>query len=438
TREAFNALLKTMEEPPAHVKFILCTTEPHKVPATIQSRCQRFDFRTIAASSIAEHLRVILKEEKIKADDEVIFQIARLGNGSMRDALSVLDRLLAAGEKTLTSALLEQMLGLPSQKLVENLVQAIIDSDSAAALRSGAALLESGTTVELAMELLTERFRTMMVIAACGDDQELIDLSPEAREQAAAQAAHFDAAALVHMIALCDQVARNARNAASGRALFDATLVRLSLAEHLADIAALLRGAPVASASSSASASSGSKKKDRPEPSRGERGAMTATTVPSVPPSRATPSTPSAPSATPSPSSSSRAAVTEVKPAPASSSMHPWEAVEQAARKKPALQAKIEHVSCDGWDGKLLRLSLSADGASMVKWFRAHPNTLSDVVSDVMGRRIAVELSMPKDIATSVELTTAARAEALKDPVVQQAAELFDAALIDVQDEPAG
>ena len=95
TVQAFNALLKTMEEPPAHVKFILCTTEPHKVPATIQSRCQRFDFRNIPATKIAGHLRDVLAKESIAADDAAVMQVARLANGSMRDGLSLLDRLVA-------------------------------------------------------------------------------------------------------------------------------------------------------------------------------------------------------------------------------------------------------------------------------------------------------------------------------------------------------
>src|SRR5690606_23229671 len=113
---AFNALLKTMEEPPAHVKFILCTTEAHKVPATIQSRCQRFDFRNIATQRIAEHLAAVLEKEKIEADEQVVWQIARLGNGSMRDSLSLLDRLIATGVSPLTPETLEQMLGLPPQE----------------------------------------------------------------------------------------------------------------------------------------------------------------------------------------------------------------------------------------------------------------------------------------------------------------------------------
>src|SRR2546428_499476 len=82
---AINALLKTMEEPPEHVVFILCTTEAHRVPATIQSRCQRFDFRNIPTAEIAGHLKAVLKEESAKADDDLIHMVARLGNGSMRD-----------------------------------------------------------------------------------------------------------------------------------------------------------------------------------------------------------------------------------------------------------------------------------------------------------------------------------------------------------------
>ncbi|MCH7792968.1 MAG: DNA polymerase III subunit gamma/tau, partial [Planctomycetes bacterium] len=91
TTPAFNTLLKTMEEPPEHVKFILCTTEPQKVPATIQSRCQRFDFRTIATAKIAEHIGAVVKSEGLKAEPELLQAVARLGNGSMRDALSLLD-----------------------------------------------------------------------------------------------------------------------------------------------------------------------------------------------------------------------------------------------------------------------------------------------------------------------------------------------------------
>src|SRR4029078_2607356 len=99
---AFNALLKTLAEPPEHVKFIFATTDIHKVPATIISRCQRFDFKNIPTQRIAGHLKALVKQEGLKADDEALYRIARLGNGSMRDALSLLDRVLSLGEKQIT------------------------------------------------------------------------------------------------------------------------------------------------------------------------------------------------------------------------------------------------------------------------------------------------------------------------------------------------
>src|SRR5262249_47300267 len=142
----------------------------------------------------------------------------------------------------LSLELLEQMLGLPDHALINELVDAIIASDPKAALDRGAQLLVNGATVEQALELLTEHFRNLMVIATCGDDAELIDLSDENRRTAAAQAKHFDAPGIVHMIAICDAVARSARGSTASRALFDAALVRLASSQHFADIAGLLSG----------------------------------------------------------------------------------------------------------------------------------------------------------------------------------------------------
>ena len=147
TREAFNALLKTMEEPPPHVKFILCTTDPQKVPATIQSRCQRFDFRAIPTARIAAHLQDVLGREGVQADEDVVLTVASLGNGSMRDALSLLDRLLAANADALTMDVAREVLGLPATEVIDRLVQAVIDSDPAAGLAAGAELIAGGATV---------------------------------------------------------------------------------------------------------------------------------------------------------------------------------------------------------------------------------------------------------------------------------------------------
>lgn len=246
TRDAFNALLKTMEEPPGHVKFVLCTTEAHKVPATIQSRCQRFDFRNIPTAAIAEHLQSVLQQEKIEAEPDLVHQVARLGNGSMRDALSLLDRLIAAGQQPLTLATLEQMLGLPPREGVIKLIDALADGDVAAALKQADAVLTAGTAIEQMLAALTDRLHTLMLLAACGADTDLVDLPQEAKTQAAEQAVRFDAAGLSHMIALCENLARSLRASSAPRAMLDATMVRLALAEKMADVTALLAGAPAA------------------------------------------------------------------------------------------------------------------------------------------------------------------------------------------------
>ncbi|MFO0963486.1 MAG: DNA polymerase III subunit gamma/tau [Phycisphaerales bacterium] len=243
TTPAFNALLKTMEEPPAHVKFILCTTEPHKVPATIQSRCQRFDFRNITAPKIAAHLKAVLAKESIAAEDAAVMQVARLANGSMRDALSLLDRLVAASmDGRITAALLSEVLGIPDTALVGALVAAIGQGDPKAALERTGALLESGTSVEQALELLAERLRTLMLARVCGGESELLELADEARAEAARDAQAFDAAALAHMIAVCDAVLRAAKQSSSPRTLLDAAVVRLALAARFAPAEEVARG----------------------------------------------------------------------------------------------------------------------------------------------------------------------------------------------------
>ncbi len=242
TREAFNTLLKTMEEPPSHVKFVLCTTEPHKVPATIQSRCQRFDFRNITTAAIAGHLASVLEREKVEAETDLVHHVARLGNGSMRDALSLLDRLIATGEQPLTMTTLELMLGLPPREGVVKLIDALADGDVAAALTCVDRMLNNGTAQEQIIGALTDRLHELMLLAACGQKTTLVDLPDEARTQAAGQAARFDAAGLSHMIALCEGLSRSSRSSSAPRAMLDATVVRLALAEKMADVTALLSG----------------------------------------------------------------------------------------------------------------------------------------------------------------------------------------------------
>src|SRR3954466_604286 len=148
SKAAFNALLKTLEEPPEHVKFILGTTEAEKVLQTILSRCQRYDFRNIPTREIAGHLKEICKQEKISADDDALLLVAKAGAGSMRDALSLLDRLLSIGEKKLTTDLIEHLLGLPRAQLIFDLGQAIGEGNVKEVMRQSGEMLARGLSAD--------------------------------------------------------------------------------------------------------------------------------------------------------------------------------------------------------------------------------------------------------------------------------------------------
>lgn len=252
--QAFNALLKTMEEPPEHVKFILCTTESQKVPATIQSRCQRFDFRNLAPGQVAEHLKNVCKAEDIKAEPELLHQVGRLAAGSMRDALSLMDRLIAAVPKgdVVTVKVLETLLGLPERRLITELIDAMADSDPSIALERADTLLSKGIAMEQLLDAIIDRLRELMLLRVCGPETTLVDSTGEARSTAAAQAQRFDAPAIVHMIALCESVQRNARASLAPRAILDALIVRLAMTEKIADLTALIAGTPPAQRSAAA------------------------------------------------------------------------------------------------------------------------------------------------------------------------------------------
>jgi DNA polymerase III subunit gamma/tau len=135
SRNAFNALLKTLEEPPPHVKFVFATTEIRKVPVTILSRCQRFDLRRLEAGLLVDHLRKILKLESVAADDEALAMIARAAEGSVRDALSLLDQAIAYGEGRVEAAQVQTMLGLSDRARIIDLFEAVMSGDAAGVIR---------------------------------------------------------------------------------------------------------------------------------------------------------------------------------------------------------------------------------------------------------------------------------------------------------------
>ncbi|MHC4695811.1 MAG: DNA polymerase III subunit gamma/tau [Planctomycetota bacterium] len=237
---AFNALLKTLEEPPPHVKFILATTEPEKVPATIQSRCQRFDFRAIDSTAIATHLQKITEAEKIEADEGVLRRIARLAGGSMRDAVSLLDKLLSYEPTNLTSAIADEVIPPPHDELASAVIEAVAKHDAAAALQALDRALQSGRTVERFCDHLIDHVRTLMLLRVCGKDTDLVDVTAQVRPQLSEQAQPFDAPTYVYIITLLEELRRNVKFSGAARALADAAIVRLAMSHQFTDINELI------------------------------------------------------------------------------------------------------------------------------------------------------------------------------------------------------
>ena len=170
TTGAFNALLKTLEEPPPHVKFIFATTEIHKIPITILSRCQRFDFAQVRTQKIFEALQKIVAKEGLKADDESLHMIARRAAGSMRDSQSLLDQLLAFSDGDLTSEKVHSLFGTAGEDRVTELAEAILTGDSPKALSSITDFAERGLQLGELLDQLIEYWRGLMLVLSAGND----------------------------------------------------------------------------------------------------------------------------------------------------------------------------------------------------------------------------------------------------------------------------
>ena len=199
TAEAFNALLKTLEEPPAHVVFILATTEAHKVPATIQSRCQRYDFKRITVDEIKQRLSYVAEEMQIPVEEEALSMIAMQADGGMRDALSILDQCSALSEGTVTAERVQQILGLVGHTWIWKMTSALAAKDAQTVLKIVAELMQDGKDLKQILAELTLHLRSVMVYKAAGTVENM-DLYSEPDQILQEQSALFEQAQVMQMI----------------------------------------------------------------------------------------------------------------------------------------------------------------------------------------------------------------------------------------------
>ncbi|HPX12326.1 MAG TPA: DNA polymerase III subunit gamma/tau, partial [Syntrophales bacterium] len=173
TKEAFNALLKTLEEPPAHVLFVFATTENHKIPATILSRCQHFDFRRVSIQQMAGQLRKIAASEEISVSDRALVWIARAGEGSMRDALSIFDQVISYSGSAISDEDVEAILHLQDRRFLVRLMGAVLDRKAGEALKAVQEAYYSGVDMRHFYQLLLEAFMHLLRVKVTGGGESL-------------------------------------------------------------------------------------------------------------------------------------------------------------------------------------------------------------------------------------------------------------------------
>jgi len=205
---AFNALLKTLEEPPPHAIFVLATTEIHKIPATVLSRCQRHEFRRVPVDEIVKHLKMIIKAEKIQADDDALIQIARQSAGGMRDAISLLDQLSSMGEK-ITLSLAQAVLGTATSETVLNLISSVMDHDPAHGLETIHKALDAGADPRSLARQIVEYLRGLMLIQMGNANQ--VEATADVRKQMQAHARSFSTSDVLRMMKAFNTAATDLR-----------------------------------------------------------------------------------------------------------------------------------------------------------------------------------------------------------------------------------
>ncbi len=224
---AFNALLKTLEEPPPYVVFILATTEAHKLPPTITSRCQRFDFKRISVKDITLRMREIVAAENIEAEIEALELIARLADGGMRDALSMLDQCISAAGACITRESVEQVLGVAADTLLDDCINAIALKDTGAVLAALAQTVANGKDLTNFTDRLIHRFRDMLVLSTCKQAEKLFDCGADVLSVIEKQVKHFTAAQLGYCIDILTAAQAEAKNAKSVRVVYELAMIRL-------------------------------------------------------------------------------------------------------------------------------------------------------------------------------------------------------------------
>ncbi|MBS0156239.1 MAG: DNA polymerase III subunit gamma/tau [Nitrospira sp.] len=449
SNSAFNALLKTLEEPPAHAVFIFATTEIHKIPVTILSRCQHYNFRRIARSEIVQRLRHVAAQDQLTLEERSFMALARASEGSMRDALSLLDQAIAYSGKAISHADLELLLGAVPQELVQSLMRAILTQDSPSALASLASLLDRGHDLRAFCADVVEHIRNLLVAAVVPTTTELrslIETSEEDLTQLSSDAKTVTPEQLQELLAIFIQAEDSLRFSTHPRFVMETAAVRATR---------LLRTRPTDSPAPQQTSPSLS-----PKPlSESERPKSTPATSPTRKPTSQPPPvikegkieqpTPS-PGPSPKPTIDSAAATRATVSAPVSSQLPTlqWELVqEEIAASFPNIAPFLEAGRLVGLEGDVVTIGFAKQATVARARLEKEENTrvISQLCERQLGQPIRVRIieltethpqgpTMAQARAAKQQEHRAALFEQAKtNPTVKQALEIFGVELAEVR-----
>ncbi len=449
SNSAFNALLKTLEEPPAHAVFIFATTEIHKIPVTILSRCQHYNFRRIARSEIIQRLQHVAAQDQLTLEERSFLALARASEGSMRDALSLLDQAIAYSGKAISHADLELLLGAVPQELVQELIRAILTQNSPAALSSLASLLDRGHDLRAFCADVVEHIRNLLVAAVVPSATELrslIETSEEDLNQLSSDARALTPEQLQELLAIFIQAEDSLRFSTHPRFVMETAAVRATR---------LLRPRPSDSLSPQQTSPSSSRKplgdseghKTTPAPSPIRKPANQP-----PPPSKASKVERPIPSPDPSPKPivDPSAVSSETEPAPLSPqpSTLRWELVqEEVAASFPNIAPFLEAGRFVGLEAGIVTIGFAKQATVARARLEKEENT--KVIAQLCERQVGppIRVRIIELTETHPQGPTMAQARAAKEqehraalfeqaktnPTVKQALEIFGVELADVR-----
>jgi DNA polymerase III subunit gamma/tau len=428
---AFNALLKTLEEPPPRVKFIFATTEYHKIPDTILSRCQQYDFRMIPARELQSHLRTVADGEKIAVSDEALARIARAAEGSVRDALSLFDQVLAFSGTEVKDEDVSALLGLVDRELLLRASGAVVAGDTLGALELVESLADYGADYRNFARELILHFRELLLLKVAPAESALLAaVLPEERERLRPLAEAFSEEDLLRVFEALTEAETEMRTAPDPRVTLELALLKLVQMRRLVPFAELVdRVERLASGAVSSMAVAAGPAPARPRvvaPTlfSGSGGGASATPAPAAPAPAATPPSTPAPSAAPSPSADGAAGILQEMIA--------------KCQARPSLVQPLRGAQAR-LDGDTLVLEVTPDFAAFASM---HADEYREIARQASKRPLKVQIGQsaapppaPAAPPSAEEVKRQRlRQEAEREPAVQEALDLFEGKVVDVRE----